>query len=704
MAKVYTYPHWEINVVDNSIYTPLARETLPLFRPIFFMRAQSGLTGVPQWCNDYNAAVARYGEGTFDQTTKYFSRESLFLNSLFARQGAFIVRLAEGNTSNAGSLVLELTVKNKKIKQYQKDDNGQWIYELDEEENVVLDDQGNKVRVPLTDTNGAEVVEDGYELKWTVRPLKLVDPNSAVGSATVGSAVVGGNAIGGSDFVPETLTGLKPVTYGTGENSYTVYPIMAIKAKSVGEYANDIGIKLYVDLENLDDTLATKLGALPYTFGLVKKTYGQDTVSAIRTNLGDEITDFVAKPNQVDSRTARQVSFDDIIDNYYDDDIPVEIKLYSENIEAVGELIQEIETDDDTLVSPWAANLISATNINEEPYDHVVMSEDSDAIDFNESRIVYLAGGADGNIDDETIETLTRQYLKDLVYPEILDQPRFPFTHIIDTGVAIETKYAFINFLGTHDAFKLVLSTQNADLGRFNTKAEDLSTGSALYAKCLLQPESIIKGTEVCRAEIYQQAGYLADGLYKGIVPSTYDIMNKKSQYASTQRITGIPAGLPSSEIDIFKQWNWTPCDADVKQKSWDSGLNYFQHFDMTGVHWPAMRTVYRYDTSVLSSAAFTDAVVYTKHIARYNWSKYAGVELAFATFKSRATSDLATDVSYMLNGLYDSSVDFTQSEEEAKIGYIAHAIITLTGNPQQRIWKIDIECNRSGYTNSQGA
>ena len=688
MAKVYTYPHWEINVIDNSIYTPLARETLPLFRPIFFMRAQSGLTGVPQWCNDYTSAVSKYGEGTFDQSTKYFSREALYLNNLFTRQGAFIVRLAEANTSNTGSLVLELTVKKTKVVQYEKDDNGQWV----------RDTNGDKI--PVTDGNGAEVVEDGYELKWSTRPLVMTDPNA--GGAAVGSATIGGSAVGGSsEFRPETVTNLLPVTYGTGDDAYTVYPILAIKANSVGEYANDIGVKLFSDLDNIDDTLASNLGSMLYSFGLVKKTYGQDTVSAIKTNLGDNIVDFTAKPGQVDSRTARQVSFEDVVGNYYDD-LPVEIKLYEENIEAVGELIQEVEVDDATVVSPWAVNLVDPYNLDNEPYAHVVMSDDSDAIDLNESRILYLTGGSDGNIDDATIETLTRQYLKDLVYPELLDQPRYPFTHIIDTGVSIETKYAFINFLGVHDAFKLVLSTQDANLGRFNTKAEDLSTGSALYAKCLLQPESIIKGTEVCRAEIYQQSGYLATGLYKGIVPATYDIMGKKSQYNSTQRMGGIPAGLPASEIDIYKKWNWTPCDADFKQKSWDSGLNYFQHFDMTGIHWPAMRTVYRYDTSVLSSANFTDAVVYTKHIARYNWSKYAGVEVEFNAIKNRATADLTADLGYMLNGIYDSSVEFTQSEEEAKIGYISHAIITLVGHPQQRIWKIDIECNRSGYENSE--
>lgn len=326
------------------------------------------------------------------------------------------------------------------------------------------------------------------------------------------------------------------------------------------------------------------------------------------------------------------------------------------------------------------------------------MSGDDDTIALNDSRIVYMQGGEDGALDDAAVETLTRQYLKDLVYPEILDQPRYPFTHIVDTGVSIQTKYAFIDFLGEHDAFKVILSTQDANLGRFNTKAEDLSTGSALYARCLLQPESIIKGTECCRAEIFQQAGYLANSSYAGIIPSTLDVMVKKSLYQSTGSITGTPTGLPRSEITVFKEWNWTPCDADHKQRSWDNGLNYFQHYDMTGIHWPAMRSVYRYDTSVLSSSNFTDAVVYTKHIARTNWSKFAGVEMEFSMLKKQAESAVSGDLTYMLNGFYNNTVTFSQSDEEAKIGYISHCTIQLWGNPQQRVWKIDIECYRNGY------
>lgn len=657
MAKVYTYPHWETNVIDNSIYTPLDNEILPLFRPIFFMRAQQGPVGVPVWVNGTNQFIKTFGEGTLDSSTEYFSRESVYLSYLFSRQGAFVVRMADASAKK-GSAVLELQVKNTEVPQYETDDNGQFI----------LTEDGEKK--PLTDDDGVAIKEDGVELKWSVRAL----------------------ADG------ETVANLKSTTVGTGGTSYTTYPILALQATSVGKYSNDIGVKLYVDVDNIDETLAQNVASIPYTFGAVKKTYGQDTVSAILSNLQNNIETFVAKENQQDTRTARNVSFDQVISNYYnEDDLPFKVKLYSDNIKAVGELVQ-IAEGDDVITDPYLANLTAPYGVDGTPYTHVVMSGDDDAIALNDSRIVYMQGGEDGALDDAAVETLTRQYLKDLVYPEILDQPRYPFTHIVDTGVSIQTKYAFIDFLGEHDAFKVILSTQDANLGRFNTKAEDLSTGSALYARCLLQPESIIKGTECCRAEIFQQAGYLANSSYAGIIPSTLDVMVKKSLYQSTGSITGTPTGLPRSEITVFREWNWTPCDADHKQRSWDNGLNYFQHYDMTGIHWPAMRSVYRYDTSVLSSSNFTDAVVYTKHIARTNWSKFAGVEMEFSMLKKQAESAVSGDLTYMLNGFYNNTVTFSQSDEEAKIGYISHCTIQLWGNPQQRVWKIDIECYRNGY------
>lgn len=663
MATQYTYPHWETNVVDQSTYIPLIRETLPLFRPLFFMRAQKGKVGVPMWVPDYTRACQYFGNGTFDPTTPYFSRESLYLEKLFSRQGAFVVRLASSDAT-VGTLVLELRVKSAKVPQYKRDASGQYIL-----------DPVTQERIPETDPQtGAAVTADGYELKWQTRELRK-------------------NSTG----VSETIVNLKPTTYGVGQNAYTVYPILAISATSVGAYANDTGVKFFVDVDDMDRTLAENIKSIVYTFGAVSKTYGQDTVSAIQSNFGNQYENFVAKPNQTDTRVARNVSFDDVMGNEYNDVLPWDIHLYSENIQLVGQLIMDIEGNDE-ITDPYMVNLATALDFDGSPYTRVILSDEDDSIYLNDTRILYLKGGSDGTMADATIEELTRQYLMDLVYPEILDQARYPFTHIIDTGVSITTKRAFIQFLGHHDAFKVILATQDANMGRFNTKNEDMSMGASLFAECLLQPESIEKGTECCRAEIYQQAGYLADGSYKGIIPSTIDVMMKKSQYQSTQTITGQAAGLPNSQITVFKEWNWTPCDADHKQRSWESGLNYFQYYDTTSIHWPAMRSVYRYDTSVLTNSLFTDVVVYTKHIVRYNWSRYVGVELDFALLSTRATASVTNDLNTMLNGFYRFTVSFSQSDEEARIGYISHATIELVGKAQQRVWKTDIVCKREGY------
>lgn len=443
MAKTYTHPHWETYVIDKSIYVPLNNEILPLFRPIFFCRTQKGPAGVPIWCDGLESAYKNFGEGTFDLNTKYFSREALYMSSIFNRQGCFITRMVSADAKYA-SLVLELRVKKTKITQYQKNSAGQFI----------LDANTGK-RVPLIE-NGLPVTEPGLELKWQIRKLEM----------------------GG--IKKESITNLKPTTYGTGASSYTVYPIMAVRANYVGEYANGIGFKLFVDYENSDDVMMGNLGCIPYMFGLVQKTYGQDTVTAILSAFQNQFETVVLKPNQVDQRVAKNVSFADVIGNEFSGVMPFSVNLYSENIEIIGRLAMDVEKDDDTVFDPHMINLADLTNPEGVAYSHLVMSTEDDAIYLDDTRIMYLQGGEDGSISDSDIESLTSDYLlSGSVYPELMEQPRYPFTHIVDTGVSIQTKRAFIRFLGKHDAFKLILATQDAGMGRLNTKAEDLSVNKA---------------------------------------------------------------------------------------------------------------------------------------------------------------------------------------------------------------------------------
>lgn len=206
------------------------------------------------------------------------------------------------------------------------------------------------------------------------------------------------------------------------------------------------------------------------------------------------------------------------------------------------------------------------------------------------------------------------------------------------------------------------------------------------------------KGTECCRVTICMHAGKVADTIYDAIVPFTYDIALKKALYLSTEAIAGQPTGLPNSAITVFREFNWSASDADLKQQSWESGLNYIQNYDMTGIHWPAIRSVYRYETSVLSSDFFTDAIVFIKHIVRFQWAKYVGMEMEFSRYASIVSKSVQDELTAMLNGALTATASLTQTAEQAKIGYESTLSITLLGNAQQRIWSVDINCKRAGY------
>lgn len=670
---LWTFPHYQTQVEDKSIYEPIFRENLPLHRPVWFMRAESGPVGIPVWCNDINFARKLYGRGTFDKNTIYHSKESIFAKEVFSRQGTFIVRLASSD-AKISSLVLEAHVEEKEVPQWERDEYG----------NFKLDHQGDKV--PEKDSGGVDQLKKpGHLITWQVRAL---EDNETLKGLTV-----------------KTLSGV-----GVGGGDKKVYPIMAIQGLYPGAANNNVGFKFYFDPEMVEAAMVKSIGALTYVFQPVQKTYQQDTVTPLRTIFGNPLIYCSLKDKSIDTRLDKDISFRAAITEQYWDNynkvsnLPFAAHVYSNFVKDLSAAVGAKEKDANNAADEtgWQLNLLSGTNLDNNPLYTVEIGTTAgnpNAVSLNKNYIMYLKGGDDGDISDTSIEALTRQYLMDDVYPDFDDSARYPITHLYDTGVTLNTKKAMIEFLGRRDDVKVILSTQDCSRDRMNTKDEDDSVGASLHAACLLQPESQIMGTEVCRAEIYQQAGYLVDvTITDQYVPFTLDALRKRTRWQSRDFIEGMPKGLPYSEVSMFREWNWTPSKPTHKQRSWDRGLNYAQYYDMSRIHYPDMRSVYRYDTSVLSSAIFTDAVVYTKHIVRYNWAVLSGIEVPFARLQEQATKNVTEDMIQMLNNMYGVEVEFYQTEEEAKIGYIAHGRIKLIGYAPNRVWLVDIQCYRDGY------
>ena len=673
---MWTFPHFETRVDDKSIYNPTFREQLPLHRPIFFMRCQKGVIGIPVWCSSVDEAKAIYGEGTFDKNSVYYSRESVFAMTCFNYQGCFIVRLAD-DTAQYSSAVIELHVTPGDIAQWERDENGEYVEDAD----------GNLIPIEGTGGVGTQATAPGYTLSWRKRPLEADEDMNNIAVKTVS--------------VPDM--------YVT-----KIYPIFVARFSAPSAAGDEIAFKMYYDAGAVEDAMIDSIEALTYQFQVTKKTYGQDTVSTIRTIYNESVVYAALKDKAVDTRLDKDTALKAVLTSQYYDSandinlLPFDFKLYATNLETVATMVAatEVATGNSDVTNPDLYNMLSCTSRDGAPLYTAVLEDlsvNAPNVRMNKSYLLYLTGGTDGDITNTTIEELTVQYLKDLTYPDIIDQARYPMTHIYDTGVALETKKALLGFMGTRDDVKVIVSTQDCNRTVMNTADEDMSMQAALHAYAALYPESTLFGTECCRAVICPQAGYLNDtALTDGMMPFTLDMMIKRCRVHNSTYIQGIPKGLPASSIDIFNTWNWTPSSAAVKQKSWDLGGNYAQYYDMHRIHRPDSKTVYIYDTSVLSSDYFTDAVIYAKHIARYQWAVLAGLEMAFSRLAEKAKIAVQNDMLTMLNGKYGVEVRIYQTDEEAKIGYITHVEIKLIGYASNRIWLIDIPCYRDGYDSEE--
>lgn len=689
-ATVRPYPHYRINVIDKSKYVPVPTEALPLHRPIYFMKTQKGIPGVPVWCESYNKAVQYFGEETFNMLNPlYFSQQAYFLLQTFPNNGAFICRMVD-NTATSAFVILECTLEQKNIPQYEKDADG----------NRTVDENGDWIPQMTTGDTPVAVTNPGVELTWSVRTALLT---------------------GETD-----LASLPSRT----SNGKTTYPMLAFADASPGASGNNNGFKLWYDSNVNDITVVNRVGSVFYTFAPITKLYGESTVDPIYDLFSSTYNSFVMKPNTVDNATSEAVSIDKKLATAYPEgyQLPYQVYTFSENFQKIGnKCVQYLKnTDPDTgdqtpmfdipddynattttLGFGWMVNLISGRDLNDKYYDQVAINTTAEtATPMTSAAIHYLAGGSDGDLTDTAIETEIRGALALTLNPDIQNPDKYPFNYIYDVGFSLQTKYALCDFLNYREDVKVILSTQRVTtVGGtviVNSKDQDLSTGTALRARALLSRESIVKGTECCRVSIFCQSGLTNDN-YAGWLPMTLWHAMKKAEYQNKDYLDQEPKGLPNSAVTMFRQLNWDPSSEDLKNLYWINGLNYAQYYNMSGLHVAVVRSVYTNESSVLVDDTFTDAIIHMKNITRINWHVFAGVTEEVSILQKQIHDALERDFAYMLNGKYAIKlIKVYQTDEEKKLGYIQHILIQIEGGTTSRVWDVDIVCYPDGGAPAQ--
>ena len=593
--REYTHPHSMSRVKDESIRENAREFVLPVHRPLFPLRAAKGKVGEIVWVSGAEA-LEYFGEATFDKFGPYYRNEQTFLElAVFPNQRAFCVRLADPAAAAATMVIEAHVVEGVDVQQYQRDANGAFVY-----------DAQNRP-IPLLDSSNNPIKEPGVKIRHVVRPLAE----------------------------NEKFDELEPKTVSAGSETTIIYPLVAAKYNSPGKAGDRAGLRFFFDQFAQDEDLLASSGAVLYSFSVYEKPFDSDIASVLRDKFQNSVVNFVMKPGSVDSRTMRRIASDDIITNNYSrtdiggtqvSTLPYELFFYPENFKAIGDKVKAVEVNNVGLTDGWMVDVLSLRDLKGHPYHHAVL--DTTGVGFSLMSDItthYLAGGNDGDLTDEKFEEMYRSLLEFDFVPELQNTARYPVTHLYDVGYSIDTKLTAAKFVGLHDHVKYEFACQTS-ANKLQTMEEAVAVGIAIRARVSMTPESEFHGTGACRADIFAQSGYLTDTTIKNVIPATFWMALKRSMLHNTTYVQGDPLGDGKHEVTIYRKFNFVPNTPDQKQTLWDNALNYFEVKKMIELFYADLRSIYKQDSSLLSSTMFTDAITYSKYITDDVWAKFAGV------------------------------------------------------------------------------
>lgn len=170
-----------------------------------------------------------------------------------------------------------------------------------------------------------------------------------------------------------------------------------------------------------------------------------------------------------------------------------------------------------------------------------------------------------------------------------------------------------------------------------------------------LHPESTYFGTPVFRGVIQGSAGQIRGSQYTERFPLTYELGVKSAKYMGAGNgfwkngfnFDGYPGSIIEDQFNLTIPW--TP--DDVRNRNWDVGLNWIQRYDRTSFFFPAVKTVYDNDTSVLTSYITACAIIYLNKIAHRAHRTFSGTSGLTAAQFSKRVNDY---VSEQVRGRFD--------------------------------------------------
>jgi hypothetical protein len=608
---------------ESAVAAVLEAEQLPTHLPKIYIYAKKGPTE-PQLVVG-NSRNNMYGVDSFDLRMPWANHATVLANLINAKgNAAMYERVKPLDAGPDASLRVWLDVLETDVPLYQRNTDG----------SIKIDPQTN---LPLPVQGGTTT--PGYKVKYVVEPVPVT---------VAGEGVEGGILLFGQG-------GEKPgdQTDETTQKQSKCYPLCDIKVPYFGADGNLAGFRMWAPTTKssnaIDTTLLTQNKVYPLRMACVKKDSPEATPVLVQTVAGEQYVDVAFVPGTINRRTSKQAFVDDVFipgyQNLQDPTMPPKwgpfgsFHLYQDTVDTLVALFYAAEKTvaltTDFLMEDGEEhrfNFIGGTDSNGIPYQSFVFSKDANGVRFTETTTLYASGGSDGTMNDVEFAKLVSTAVKRYADPDdvLQDTAKYPESFIWDSGFPMATKFDLISFIANRKDTGLGLCTHDTT-GAVLTASEESALAVALRTRLAMYPESEYFGTSVVRGIIVGRSGTLINSQYTKPLPLILEIASKTAEYMGAANGKW-KAGksfdrAPRSQVTMFQDINVTFTPFTVRNKDWANGLNWVQSFDRRSYFFPALKTAYDDDTSVLTSFFMMMACIEVEKVGDRAWRAFSGVD-----------------------------------------------------------------------------
>jgi hypothetical protein len=687
----------KLGIKDNSAaQQPVQPPEIPDHLPHVFIWAQKGPTGrqlVPA-----GLQVDMYGADTFDLRKKYATHQTVL--SIVVSGGGnaaqMIERIVPSDAGPKANFLLCLEVlASAVVPVWQRNADG-----------TILTDAAGVPQQQSTD------VTAGFKVRWVVKHV-----------TTGGPAVADSTSFG----VATSTSG----TWTEGETSSTIYPILEFWAGYYGEAGNNEGIRLLAPLSTDDapsnTSLLGSIQSFVYRLQAIRRKDANTTPKIVNTLDGSTSIDFVLKPGQFDPISEENVSLGDIFKSSYQvlndptrqdvwAGIP-NLHIYQTNIATLQNLLFQAEqtamdalsdtvgadftTTDDVTANLYKYNIFTFRNQAGAQYRGILQdTTTTGTLVLSGATNIYCASGSDGTMDDTAFNNAVQSAMDDYadLTSDAIDTAVNPANIVYDTGFTLATKQSLCQILARRKDTFVVLSTHTE--GVTQTAAQEASVGITLRSTLNLYPDSAYFGTPVVRGIVVARYGTMMGMNYPKPLPLTLWLAGKASAMMGAGNGVWNAAKLfdkdPATIVDNFKDLNSTFTPADQRVQDWAVGLNYPIAYSHNQYFFPALKTVFPDDTSVLTSFFTAMAAASLQRVGEQVWREFTGeIRYTRAQLIQNVNKSVIDKVTGKYAGLFRVvPAAFISGGDELR-GFSYTLPIQLYANNSTTVMTLSIEANR---------